>query len=108
MKRGYSRATHLTSNDIRNGRLDRVIAEAIVEEYEGARPASLDIFLEYIGLSEEEFNEIALSHKLFDFDSPRIYKIGKRPSDFENLTRHPGMPVETKDRILDKWREQKN
>ena len=62
IKRGYARTSHLTSIDIRNGRLTREKAMELVKEYEGKKPASLDVFLEYVGMSEEEFNRIATSH----------------------------------------------
>jgi len=61
IKRGYARTSHLVSIDIRNGRMDREEAARLVEEYEGRRPASLDVFLDYLGISEAEFNEIAVS-----------------------------------------------
>lgn len=62
LKRGYGRTAHLTSIDIRNGRLDRTTALALVEEYDGRRPASLDLFLEYVGLTEQDFADLALQH----------------------------------------------
>jgi N-acetyl sugar amidotransferase len=73
IKRGYSRVTHLTSVDIRNSRLSRKDAHVLIEKYEGKRPKSLDLFLKFVGLTEEEFNEIALTQSI----SP--YK-----HDFEN------------------------
>ncbi len=69
IKRGFGRTTHLVSIDLRNNRLSREEAIRLVEEHDGKRPASLDVFLEYIGLSEEEFMEIALQHVV----SPRVY-----------------------------------
>lgn len=62
IKRGYGRTAHLASIDIRNGRLDRATAQRLVAENDGKRPASLDIFLKYLDISEEEFNAIALTH----------------------------------------------
>jgi N-acetyl sugar amidotransferase len=62
IKRGYGRTAHLASIDIRNGRLDRATAEKLVAENDGKRPASLDLFLKYLDISEEEFNAIALTH----------------------------------------------
>jgi N-acetyl sugar amidotransferase len=62
IKRGFGRTTHLVSIDIRNGRLSREEAMKLVQEHDGKRPASLDIFLEYVGLTEEEFMAIALQH----------------------------------------------
>lgn len=65
IKRGYARTSHLTSIDIRNGRLDRHEAAALVGAYEGKRPKSLDVFLEYLGLTESEFNEIAMKNIVY-------------------------------------------
>jgi len=62
LKRGYGRTAHLTSIDIRNGRLDREKAMRLLAEHDGRRPASLDLFLKYVGISDREFHEIALSH----------------------------------------------
>lgn len=62
LKRGYGRTAHLTSIDIRNGRLDRDTALALVGEHDGRRPASLDLFLEYVGLTEQELVDLAVQH----------------------------------------------
>lgn len=62
LKRGFGRTTHLTSIDIRNGRLTRDKALELVKECDGKRPASLDVFLEYLGINEERFMELALKH----------------------------------------------
>jgi N-acetyl sugar amidotransferase len=62
LKRGYGRTAHLTSLDIRNGRLDRATAERLTEEHDGKRPASLDLFLEAVEMDEETFHRIALTH----------------------------------------------
>ena len=61
IKRGFARTTHLTSIDIRNGRMSRGEAAQLIEQHEGRRPASLDVFLEYVGLTEDEFMQIALA-----------------------------------------------
>ncbi|CAG0970055.1 MAG: N-acetyl sugar amidotransferase [Candidatus Methanoperedens sp.] len=62
LKRGFSRITHLTTLDIRHGRLSREEAMELIKKYEGKKPKSLEIFLEYIDITEEEFNEIVLKH----------------------------------------------
>lgn len=62
LKRGYGRTAHLTSLDIRNGRLTREEAIRMVDAYDGRRPASLDLFLEYVGIDEAEFLQIVLPH----------------------------------------------
>lgn len=62
IKRGYARTTHLTSIDIRNGRLTREEAKKLIEKYEGKRPPSLDFLLPILGIDENEWRRIALSH----------------------------------------------
>ena len=44
--------------------MTREEAIRLVKEYDGKRPASLDVFLEYVGITEEEFMEIALQHAI--------------------------------------------
>lgn len=62
IKRGYGRMSHLASIDIRNGRLTRAEGMRLVEEWEGVRPASLDVLLSWLNLSEQEFYAIATRH----------------------------------------------
>lgn len=60
IKRGFGRTTHLASIDIREGRKSREQGVRLVEEYDGKRPASLDVFLELLDISEQEFEEILM------------------------------------------------
>lgn len=62
LKRGFSRMTHLTTLDIRHGRISRDKAMELIREYEGKKPQSLKVFLEYLEMNEEEFNGIVLRH----------------------------------------------
>jgi len=62
LKRGYGRTAHLTSLEIRHGRMTRAEADALVREYDGKRPASLDHFLQAVGIDEQEFMDIAMTH----------------------------------------------
>ena len=62
IKRGFGRTAHLASLDIRNGRLKPEQAREMILKHDGKRPASLDVFLKYVGLTENEFNEIAATH----------------------------------------------
>ncbi len=62
IKRGYGRTAHLVSIDLRNDRMDRNKGLELTAKYDGKRPASLDVFLKTLGLTEEDFNEIAASH----------------------------------------------
>jgi N-acetyl sugar amidotransferase len=106
LKRGYARTTHLTSMDIRNNRISREDALKLVAEYEGKRPYALDLFLEYTGLSEEEFYEIVVTHKLDSVSSVVSIQIGLRPPDLDKWQKHPIMPKHDKDEMLSKWRDE--
>ncbi|MDJ0893596.1 MAG: N-acetyl sugar amidotransferase [Alphaproteobacteria bacterium] len=64
IKRGYSRTTQRANLDIRNGELKREEAEQMIA-YDAQRPASLDIILNYLGISEEEFMNIARTHQIY-------------------------------------------
>lgn len=91
IKRGYARTSHLTSIDIRHGRMDRDKAMALVAEYEGRRPASLDLFLDYLGMGEEEFNQIAVSHLVSPHEcDPAALPRGKATWDYEHWFREEG------------------
>ena len=62
LKRGFSRITHLTTLDIRHGRMSREEAMELIRRFEHRKPQSLSIFLEYLGISEEEFHRIVALH----------------------------------------------
>lgn len=76
IKRGFSRTAHLMSLDLRNNRITREEAEKMIKKYDGKRPASLDIFLEYLRISEKEFMEIVLRHVISPH-KPDLKKIKK-------------------------------
>lgn len=61
IKRGYSRVAQINAFHVRNGRMTTEEANRINSEYDGQRPASLDVFLEYVGLTEDEFNRIVVA-----------------------------------------------
>ncbi len=107
IKRGYSRASHLASIDLRNQRLDRDEAMKMVKEHEGKRPPSLDLFLGHIGLSEEEFLEVAMSHCVspFEFD-PKDAVQGKKAHDYESWSRQGPMPKKDSRYQFERWRRQ--
>ena len=84
IKRGYSRVAQINAFDVRTGRLSTEEANKLSEEFDGRKPPSLEIFLEYMGLTEEEFNKTVkgmaippydhqfdakeMSEKTWDFD----------------------------------------
>ncbi|MBU6953026.1 N-acetyl sugar amidotransferase [Hahella sp. HN01] len=73
LKRGYSRITQINAMKLRRGRISLEEAERL-NELDGRRPESLDIFLGYVGLTEQEFNEIVSGMVIPpfepDFDHP--------------------------------------
>ena len=58
IKRGYSRVAQVNALNVRKGRLETDTALELNAEFDGVRPASLEVFLEYVGLTEEEFNTL--------------------------------------------------
>ncbi len=62
LKRGFSRMTHLATLDIRHGRINRDQALELIKKYEARKPKSLEVFLQYLEVSENEFNEIVAKH----------------------------------------------
>lgn len=88
IKRGFGRTAHLVNIDIRNGRMSREDGMRLAEEYDGKRPASLDVFLEYLQINEQEFNELAMRHQVSPNESePTLIQIGRKPSDIDRWDR---------------------
>ncbi|MDD5531547.1 MAG: pseudaminic acid synthase [Syntrophales bacterium] len=105
IKRGYTRPAHLASIDIRNGRLTRPEAMALVEQYEGKRPPSLDLFLEHLGLTEEEFLEVSMSHGVSPYrHDPCTVKEGTKTHDFLQWPKYGKMPRNETLQQLERWR----
>ncbi len=65
IKRGMGRTNHLSCIDIRNGRMTREQGLKLMKQFDGKRPASLDVFLKLVGMTEEEFNKIAVEHAVY-------------------------------------------
>ena len=105
IKRGYSRPSHLVAIDVRNQRMTRNEGQHLIEEYEGKRPPSLDLFLNFVGLSEEEFIKIAMSHQVSPYQhDPSATKPGARTHDFDRWSRAGSMNRELTDEMLARFR----
>ena len=105
IKRGYTRPSHLATLDIRNNRISREEAMEIVRKYEGYKPPSLELFLKHIGLTEEEFYEVALSHGVSPYKhDPANDKPGKKTADFEAWSPAGEMPREYAEKQMKIWR----
>jgi len=55
LKFGYGRTTDDASFEIRSGRMTREEGVEMVKKYDHVRPSSLDTYLKYVGITEEEF-----------------------------------------------------
>jgi N-acetyl sugar amidotransferase len=105
IKRGYARASHLASIDIRNQRLTREAAMELVREYEGNEPPSLELFLKFVGLTRDEFYEVAMGHAVspWVFDRSRV-RPGRKLPDFDRWSRDGAMDREEAARQLARWK----
>ncbi len=109
IKRGYTRPTHLATLDIRNDRISREDGLRLIKQYEGKRPPSLDIFLEYVGLTEHEFMEIAISHEVSPHShDPEKITPGKKLHDFNEWSREGPMPRDEASKQFQKWKNLKD
>jgi imidazoleglycerol phosphate synthase cyclase subunit len=59
IKFGYGRCTDHVCKDIRSGDIDREQGVALVRKHDEVKPSDLYRWLEYVGMSEEEFDAIA-------------------------------------------------
>ena len=105
IKRGYSRPSHLVAIDARHGRLTPQEGAALVDAYEGRRPPSLDLFLSFVGLTEAEFMEIAMSHQVSPYvHDPAKTMPGKPTPDFDQWSRDGVMPRGEAEQQIARWR----
>ncbi len=88
LKRGYSRVSQINALNVRNNRATPDEAKKINEKYDGRKPQSLNIFLEYVGLSEEEFNEF-IDRTIIPPNKPNYQtnKIASKTWDFDQWYR---------------------
>jgi N-acetyl sugar amidotransferase len=101
IKRGYSRPTHLAALDLRAGRISLEDARSMVEQYEGRRPPSLDVFLELLSMTEDEFNAVAISHAVSPYvHDPSSTQPGERTHDYPQWNRAGAMPRDLSHMIL--------
>jgi N-acetyl sugar amidotransferase len=88
LKRGYSRVTQINAFHVRAGRMTPGEAFELDQEFDGRKPHSLEIFLEYVGLREDEFNEI-VAQMVIPPHAPDFVNIAlsDKPWDFEQWYR---------------------
>ena len=108
IKRGYSRPSHLAALDLRAGNIEKSEAEEMIKLYEGKTPPSLEIFLEFIGLKEEEFYEIAMSHKVKPWEYKKLAdNLGEKTADFKSWGREGHLDRATSLEMYSQWKKGK-
>ena len=71
LKFGYGRATDDASTEIRQRRMTREEGIAMVMQYDHVRPSDLDLYLEFVEMTEEEFEAV-----IKDLRDPSIWEKG--------------------------------
>ena len=89
LKRGYGRVTQMTALDLRNGRISMEKARQLIDDHEGRKPPSLAVFLEYLGLTEEEFNAIVAKTVVPPFQPDFGAGYSPKTWDYEKWYREP-------------------
>ena len=85
IKFGYGRATDHTCKDIRAGLMNRDRAIELVNHYDPVKPRDLYRWLEYVGMSENEFDRIADT-----FRDPRVWSMNDGLWQRDSLQFRPG------------------
>ena len=88
LKRGYGRVTQLVNFEVRNGNMSTEEAWEWIKKYDGRKPESLTLFLEYMGMSEDDFFATIKNFIVPPFD-PDIENIpaAEKPNDFDEWYR---------------------
>jgi hypothetical protein len=60
----------------------------------------LDLFLNVLGLSEEDFEEIIKKHRVDPWDDRIMVQIGKKPHDFNNWQTKPAITNQESQKIV--------
>jgi N-acetyl sugar amidotransferase len=108
IKRGYSRPSHLVALDVRAGRMSKEEGDHLIQTYEGRRPPSLDLFLDFVGLTEHEFMEVAMSHQVSPYVHDPVATLpGARTADYDVWNRDGAMARVDAAELLARWRARK-
>lgn len=105
LKRGYTRPTHLATLDIRNKRMNRSEGEKMIKDYEGKQPPSLDIFLELVGITKEQFYDITKKHSVSPWKIKSVeHQLGEKLPDFDKWSTEGKMNPEESKKQIDRWK----
>jgi N-acetyl sugar amidotransferase len=105
VKRGFTRPSHLAALDLRNKRITPEERQVMVDLYEGKRPPSLDIFLEFVGLTEDEFYEVAMKHTVSPWKfEKKLTENGEVLADYNSWNTKGGISRDEAKQKLSNWR----
>ena len=104
LKRGYTRPTHLSALDLRNKRISKQKALKNIKNYEGKKPYSLKIFLDFVGITEKEFNQIISEHVVSPNKFKKISKYGNKLKDYKDWNKDGKMNKEESKKIIKFWK----
>ncbi|MFH1800833.1 MAG: N-acetyl sugar amidotransferase [Candidatus Omnitrophota bacterium] len=92
IKRGYGRVSQMSTLDIRHGRMTREDALLLIRNYEGKKPRTLPIFLDYLGLTEDQFNEIVFKTAIppYEHDFQKHNELTPPLKDLDRFYREKG------------------
>ena len=77
IKRGYSRPSQMSAVDLRDGSINLVDAQKIIDDWECIEPFALNFLLEYLDMSSEEFYSLCTTHSIspWSFSRPIFVRI---------------------------------
>ena len=81
IKFGYGRCTDHATKDIRAGKFDRTEGIRLVKQYDHVKPSDLKRWLEYVEMSEQDFDAIADT-----FRDPRVWTFDSNGWKKEDIT----------------------
>ena len=75
----------------------------MINKYEGKKPKSLDLFLSYLNITEEEFYMVAMSHSVdpWRFDKTQ-YGVSDPLHDHDQWSEKPSLPRETAQSMIER------
>ena len=89
LKRGVGRTNHLVGIDIRNKRMTRDEGIKLMKKFDGKRPYSLDLFLDFLDLDESEFMNIIKKHIVFpNVEENKKLETGEKLDDQDQWILH--------------------
>jgi hypothetical protein len=91
--------------ELRKGNVSKEHAINRIAEFEGKRPASLDIFLDMLGISEAQFDDIIKNHRIDPWSDKVFLQIGKPTHDLGSWQAKPPIPKAESEKMINHFKE---